>query len=127
MQADISGAQRKILTSSVRPAQATYGAVGIPLQDGHTLPFVVERGWSAPAGTYSEAFYLVDPSTREVLYDSGLREEAIWGLQALTDLRNEVTEQLTLAPGQYRIVFSLGGIQGGELDIEAFEVAEEAA
>lgn len=127
MEADISGTQRKILTSSVRPARANQGDQGIPLQDGKSLPFVVERGWSAPAGTYPEAFYLVDPKTGEVLYESSVREEAIWGLQALTHLRDEITDHITLKPGQYQIVFSLGGFRGGELEVEAFEVADEAA
>lgn len=127
MQADISGTQRKILTSSVRPALSGHGDHGIPLQDGKTMPFVVERGWSAPAGTYSEAFYIVEPATGEVLYESPVREEAIWGLQALTDLKDEVTEHISLKPGQYQIVFSLGGARGGEIEVEAFEVADEAA
>ena len=127
MQADISGTQRKTLTSSVRPALARHGGEGIPLQDGKTMPFVVERGWSAPAGTYPEAFYIVDPATSEVLYESPVREEAIWGLQALTDLTDEVTEHISLKPGQYQIVFSLGGARGGEIEVEAFEVADEAA
>lgn len=127
MEADISGMQRKTLTSAVRPALANHGLTGIPLQEGKTLPFIVERGWSAPAGTYSEAFYIVNPKTSEVLYESPVREEAIWGLQALTDLRDEVTHHITLEPGQYQIVFSLGGARGGELEVEAFEVAEEAA
>ena len=127
MQADISGTQRKILTSRVRPVLASHGESGIPLQDGKAMPFIVERGWSAPAGTYPEAFYIVDPKTGEVLYESPVREEAIWGLQALTDLRDEVHEHISLSPGQYQIVFSLGGARGGELDVEAFEVADEAA
>lgn len=127
MEADISGTQRKILTSSVRPARTDHGDQGIPLQDGKSLPFVVERGWSAPAGTYPEAFYIVDPKTDEVLYESPVRETAIWGLQALTDLRSEITDHITLKPGQYQIVFSLGGFRGGELEVEAFEVADEAA
>ena len=127
MEADISGTQRKTLTSSVRPAQISHGETGIPLQDGKTLPFIVERGWSAPAGTYPEAFYIVDPKTSEVLYESAVRERDIWGLQALTDVRDEVDGQINLKPGQYQIVFSLGGARGGELDVEAFEVAEEAA
>ena len=127
MEADINGTQRKILTSSVRPVRPNQGDHGIPLQDGKSLPFVVERGWSAPAGTYPEAFYIVDPKTDEVLYESPVREQAIWGLQALTDLSDEVTDHITLEAGQYQIVFSLGGFRGGEIEVEAFEVADEAA
>lgn len=127
MEADISGTQRKTLTSGVRPARPSHGTSGIPLQEGKSLPFIVERGWSAPAGTYPERFFVVDPKSREVIYESPERLEAIWGLQALTELSDEVDAHLTLEPGQYQIVFSLGGVQGGELEVEAFEVAEEAA
>jgi len=32
-----------------------------------------------------------------------------------------------LAPGGYALVFSLGGMMGGEVPVEAFEVSAEAA
>jgi hypothetical protein len=52
----------------------------------------------------------------------------VWGLQSLTEYRDEVTEPLRMQPGKYLVVFSLGGIMGGQLEVEAAEVpAEEAA
>ena len=115
------------MTSRIAPVRAGHGDSGIPLRDGRTLPFVVERGWLAPIGYYEEAWFLVDPQTREVLYEAPKRVELIRGLQALTELRDEVTEPLTLAPGRYLIVFALGGLKGGEVEAEAAEIASEEA
>jgi hypothetical protein len=128
MEADIAGSQRKVVTSSVHPARGGREAEGIMLRDGRTLPFVVSRSWSAPAGVYVEQWFLVDPTTREVLHQSEPRETSIWGLQALTELTEEVGDGLPLAPGTYLVVFALGGLMGGELEVEAAEApAEEAA
>ena len=52
MQADINGPQRKVLVATVRPAKTAHGASGIALRRGRTLPFVIYRQWSAPAGYY---------------------------------------------------------------------------
>jgi hypothetical protein len=127
MQADVDGHQRKVVTSRVRPARAAHGDDGIPLRRGHTLPFVVERAWNAPMGHYPEQFFIVDPGTREVLYASPLVERAIWGLQSLTEVADEVSTPIELAPGNYLVVFALGGVKGGEIDVEATEVEDAAA
>jgi hypothetical protein len=91
------------------------------------LPFVVNRSWSAPEGYYAEGWYLIDPATREVLYEGPRKTRLIWGLQGLTEIADEVTQPLALEPGNYQIVFALGDQQGGELDVSAVEVGEEAA
>jgi hypothetical protein len=128
MEADIEGSQRKVMTSSVRPVDTTLGTSGIGLRHDRTLPFAVSRAWSAPAGVYAEQWMLADPETREVLFESDVRESLIWGLQALTELSDEVTAPIELTPGSYLVVFALGALQGGELQVEAFEApAEEAA
>jgi hypothetical protein len=128
MEADGAGLQRKVVTSRVRPARRTDGSSGIALRDGRALPFVVGRAWSAPAGVYIEQWYLVDPGTREVLYESRERQAAIWGLQALTELSDEVRDSVGLRPGTYLVVFALSRVVGGELEVEAFEApVEEAA
>lgn len=128
MEADISGSQRKVVVSSVRPVRSAHGDRGIPLKNGRALPFVVERAWSAPAGVYLEQWYLVDPATREVLFESDAHESLIWGLQGLTEMRDEVSADVELRPGTYLVVFALGGLMGGELEVTAAEVpAEEAA
>jgi hypothetical protein len=128
MEADISGSQRKVVVAAVRPARRAHGDAGIPLRRGRTLHFVVSRSWSAPAGVYPEQWFLVQPESREVLYESAVRETAIWGLQGLTELSDEIGEPIELQPGSYLVVFSLGGLMGGDLDVAAAEIpAEEAA
>ena len=128
MEADISGPQRKVLIHSVNPVRRTFGDEGIPVRDGKTLPFLVGREWSAPAGVYVERFYIIDPKTREVLYEGPSAERSLWGLQGLTRFETEVRDPISLSPGTYEIVFSLGGMLGGEFPVEAFDVsAEEAA
>ncbi|CAN5531492.1 hypothetical protein BH24ACT26_BH24ACT26_09450 [soil metagenome] len=128
MEADISGSQRKVVMMRVRPTRPAHGHTGIALKKGRSLPFVVSRGWSAPAGVYREQWFLVDPATREVLLESTAQERAIWGLQGLTELADEVTQPLELRAGTYLLVFSLGGLMGGEFEVEASEApAQEAA
>lgn len=127
MQADISGSQRKTVAHSVRPARLAHGSAGIPLKGGKTLPFFVSRGWSAPLGEYVERFYIIDPKSREVLFEGPERTELVRGLQAVTEFQDEVTVPFELAPGTYGLIFALGGMLGGEATVEAYEVVEEAA
>jgi hypothetical protein len=128
VEAELDGPQRKVVTSRVYPAKLAHGDVGIPLRAGRSLPFVVSREWSAPAGNYVEAWYLVHPETREVLFEGPQREILVWGLQSLSEFRDEVAEPIRLQPGTYLVVFALGGLMGGQVEVEAAEApAEEAA
>ncbi|MGH2757464.1 MAG: hypothetical protein ACRDI3_06720 [Actinomycetota bacterium] len=127
MEADIAGHQRKVVRSLVRPLRAAVGVQGIPVRAGSTLPFSVARGWNAPAGYYPEGWYLVIPDTGEVLHEAYGEVTLIWGLQSVTDLTTAMSEPIELAPGRYQIVFVLGGIRGGTIDVEAFEASSEAA
>lgn len=127
MEADIAGAQRKILEASARPLRSSFGSSGIPVSGGTTLPFVVTRRWSAPAGRYREAWYLVHPETGEVYFEGPQRVVLIWGLQAPTTVEDVVREPVELAPGSYKLVFALGGLKGGEADVEALGAGADAA
>ena len=128
MQADINGPQRKILAAGARPLKPTHGLEGIAIRDGRTLPFVVHRQWSAPAGYYVEQWFLVKPETGEVFIEGLAKEALVLGLQARTELIDEVTDALPLEPGAYQLVFALGGLKGGEVDVQVVEApAEEAA
>ena len=127
MEADIAGNQRKLVRSRIRPVRSAYGTDGIVVRDGKTLPFVVARGWNAPAGYYPEAFYIVDPRTAEVYYESPRATRLIWGLPAVTDVETEVVQPIDLPPGTYQVVFALGGIKGGEATVEVTEVDTQAA
>jgi hypothetical protein len=127
MEADIHGLQRKVVSCGVRPLKACHGAAGIPLERGRTLPFVVRREWSAPAGHYPERWYLVVPDSGEVLFEGPERPELlIWGLQSMTEVTDEVMDPLSLGPGTYLMVFALGGVKGGEMEVEAVEIGATA-
>ena len=128
MEAEIHGNQQKVMSARVAPVRVAFGDSGIPTRNGRTLPFKLTRAWSAPAGHYVERWYLVQPETREVLYEGPARDTLIIGLQGLTELTDEVTEPIPLEPGGYLIVFALNGILGGQFDVEAVEApANEAA
>jgi hypothetical protein len=127
MEADVNGAQRKVLVSNAAPLKPSHGDGGIALRAGRSLPFVLRREWSAPAGHYEETWYLVVPATREVVFEGPRRELLIWGLQSLTEVVDEILEPISMQPGTYEIVFSLGGVMGGTLEIEAADAPEEEA
>jgi hypothetical protein len=127
MEADINGTQQKVVSCLVAPVRRAHGNEGIVVRDGKTLPFSVTREWSAPAGHYEERWYLVNPESREVLYEAPARDVLIWGLQALTDVTDRCTEPIPLPAGQYSIIFALGGLMGGEWEIEVSEAPSEEA
>jgi hypothetical protein len=120
--ADISGPQRRVLAFKIGPAKPSHGDVGIPLSRGRTLPFVVWRQWIAPAGHYAERFYIVDKDSREIIWEGPQREQTTWGLQGATEERTTIDDSFPLEPGNYLVVFALGGVSGGEFDVNAFEV-----
>ncbi|MDQ4144154.1 MAG: hypothetical protein M3198_10510 [Actinomycetota bacterium] len=127
MEADIEGYQRKVVSTRVAPARVTFGDSGIPIRKGKTLPFRLSRQWSAPAGQYVERWYLVQPDTREVLHEGPARTVSLFGLQALTEITDDVTVPIPLQPGSYQIFYSLNGLLGGQFDVEAIEAPAEAA
>ncbi len=110
---------------TVRPARVSHGVSGIPLQDGIALPFVVERKWNAPAGYYPEQWFLIDPESREILFEGPTQRILVWGLASWTDVSTPVPGGFPLAPGTYQIVLALGGRMGGEAPVEAVEVPAE--
>ncbi len=127
MEADVSGHQRKLMSGSVRPARNAHGGSGIAIRDGRALPFVVTRKWNAPAGQYREQWFLVHPETKEILFEGPERRVLIWGLQSLTELRDDLAGDFPLPPGDYRLVFALDRVLGGELEVSATEAPSEAA
>ncbi len=128
MQADINGPQRKILSASVRPAKAAHGSEGIAVRDGRSLPFIVTREWSAPAGYYSEQWFLVKPDSGEVMFEGPAVTRLVWGLQSRSEFVDTIETPIPLEPGSYQVVFALDRLRGGDLDVTAVEApAEEAA
>lgn len=122
MEADVKGPQRKVIASEVRPIRRAHGEAGISLRHGKALPFTVLRSWVAPAGYYVEQWWLVHPETKDILYESEPREALIWGLQATTELLDEVHASIPLEAGTYHLVFSLGGLKGSEVEVEAVDL-----
>jgi hypothetical protein len=120
--ADVKGAQRTVLVFEVKPLKLSHGQAGIPVQEGRTLPFTVRRQWVAPAGHYAERFFVVDKETREIIYEGPERLQATWGLQGVTEETTTITDSFALDPGTHLVVFALGGVSGGEFDVEAVEV-----
>lgn len=127
MEAEIHGSQRKVVSLRVAPARSTFGDSGIPTRKGQTLPFELSREWSAPAGQYAEQWFLVQPDSREVLHEGPVRRVSLVGLQALTEVTDEVSTPISLEPGNYQIFLSLNGLLGGQFDVEAIEAPAEAA
>lgn len=127
MEADLEGLQRKVMRSSIRPQRSSYGTEGIVVRDGQTLPFVVTRGWNAPAGYYPETFYIVTADAGEVYYEAPTEVRLIWGLPSITDVSSVVEEPIELPPGDYKVVFALGGIKGGEADVKVSDQGARAA
>ena len=127
MEADLKGRQRKVVTLSVAPIRSSFGDSGIPVRKGKTLPFRLAREWSAPAGQYVEQWFIVQPDTREVFHEGPARQVSLFGLQALTEVVDEVTVPIPLEPGSYQIFFSIDGVLGGQFDVEAVEAPAEAA
>lgn len=125
--AEISGPQRSVLSFTVKPTKQSHGASGIPLRGGRTLPFTVWRQWIAPAGHYTERFYIVDRESREIIYEGPERLQSAWGLQGATEETTEIAESFPLAAGTYLLVFALGGVSGGEFEVTAFEIPSEGA
>jgi hypothetical protein len=120
--ADLSGPQRRVLAFKIVPAKPSQGDSGIPLRRGRTLPFVVWRQWIAPAGHYAERFYIVDKDSREIIWEGPQRHQTTWGLQGATEERTAIDDSFPLEAGNYLVVFALGGVSGGEFDVNAFEV-----
>ncbi len=127
MEADVAGPQRTVVESRVAPLRRSHGEWGIATRSGKTLPFKVNRMWSAPAGHYPEQWFLVNPGSREVLYEGPLEERMIWGLQSPTEVTDEVTDEIALDPGVYLVVFALGGILGGQAEVHAYEAPLDQA
>ena len=120
--ADIKGPQRRVLATEVRPVKPSQGDAGIPLSGERTLPFTVWRQWIAPAGHYAERFYIVDKDSREIIWEGPERRQTTWGLQGATEEKTTVDDSIRLKAGNYLLVFALGGVSGGEFDVDAFEV-----
>ena len=98
---------------------------GILLQDGYTLPFLVERGWSGPAGHYIEEWWIA-AGNGPVLFHFGWHEIFVHGLQSVSRFVDRVDHRIPLEPGRYHLAFGIMGVFMGAVDFEARAVEPAA-
>jgi hypothetical protein len=100
------------------------GASGLPLEDGHTLPFVVDRGWVGPAGTYIEQWSIRDGD--KILYRHPAKYIEVRGFQSVRRFSDTVRAPLRLEPGIYDITFVVEDYRMGSFAVEAGPLSEHA-
>jgi hypothetical protein len=91
---------------------------GIAIEDGRTRPFIVERGWSGPAGTYIEQWSILREG-RYVVHQSRPRYISVRGMQAVSQQVDRVERAIEMEPGTYDLVFIVEGFRMGVVQIEA--------
>jgi hypothetical protein len=91
---------------------------GIALEDGRTRPFVVERGWSGPGGTYVEQWSILREG-RYVVHQSRPRYISVRGMQTVSKEVDRVDRPIAMEPGTYDLVFTVEGFRMGAVKIEA--------
>jgi hypothetical protein len=94
---------------------------GILVEDGLTLPFLVERGWSGPSGNYLEQ-WSIRRSGREVLHTGALRPISVRGPQSVTRYTDRVDDPIPLETGTYLLAFV---IEGRFMGSKEFQVSSE--
>ena len=90
---------------------------GLPLENGGTAPFVVDRGWVGPAGTYIEEWSIRRGD--KVLYRHPAAYIEVRGFQAVRRFTDTVRTPLALEPGEYEIVLVVEGYRMGSFTVEA--------
>jgi hypothetical protein len=106
----------QLVRPRVAPAARPW-ELGIPLEDGKTSPFVVERGWVGPAGTYIEEWSIRRGD--RVLYRHPPAYIEVRGFQSVRRFTDTVRTPLTLEPGHYDIVLVVEGYRMASFGVEA--------
>src|SRR5258708_28869616 len=96
---------------------------GLPIEDGHTLPFVVDRGWVGPAGTYIEQWSIRTGET--VLYRHPAKYIEVRGFQSVRRFADTVKAPIRLEPGIYDITFVVEDYRMGSFAVEAHPLSAE--
>src|SRR5437879_5907526 len=105
----------------VAPADRPW-ASGLPLEDGHTLPFIVDRGWVGPAGTYIEQWSI--RAGGRILYLHPARYIEVRGFQSVRRFSDTVTVPLKLEPGIYDVTFVVEEYRMGSFAVEVGPLSE---
>lgn len=106
-----------LVKAKVSPAERPWEE-GITLEDGRSRPFVVERGWSGPGGTYVEQWAILRDG-RYVVHQSKPRYISVRGLQSVSTEVDRIDKPIAMEPGTYDLVFVVEGFRMGSAKIEA--------
>lgn len=113
-----------LVAPRVFPVAAPWDS-GLPVDNGSTSPFVVDRGWVGPAGTYIEEWSIRDGDT--VLYRHPPSYIQVRGHQAVRRFSDTVVVPIALEPGIYDIIFVVEKYRMGSFVAEAASPAQLAA
>lgn len=109
----------ELVKARVAPADEPYEE-GIRLKQGRTLPFLVERSWSGPAGSYIEQ-WSIRRGGKDILFSSDPKSIWVRGPQSIRSFVDRMEEPITLEPGTYNLVFVAEGYFMGSREITASE------
>lgn len=106
----------ELIDARVSPADNPT-ATGIVLEGGLSRPFLVERGWSGPAGYYLECFAISRGA--EVAFRSLPRQIFVRGPQTVTRHSDLVEEGVRLEEGAYQLTFYADDVAVDAVAVEA--------
>ncbi|MGH2707505.1 MAG: hypothetical protein ACRDJK_04350, partial [Actinomycetota bacterium] len=114
----------QLMKARVAPADRPWEQ-GIDLADGNTRPFVVERSWSGPAGTYIEEWSIRRDG--KVLYRRPSGYIRIRGMQSVSTYSEWIENPIALDPGAHELVFVVEGYLMGSAGIEVLTPSQRQA
>jgi hypothetical protein len=91
---------------------------GIALEEGRSRPFLVERGWSGPGGTYIEQWTILKEG-RYVVHQGRPKYISVRGMQSISKEVDRIERPIEMEPGEYDLVFVVEGFRMGSVKIEA--------
>jgi hypothetical protein len=106
----------QLVAPRVFPLAAPWDS-GLPVENGTTRAFVVDRGWVGPAGTYIEEWSI--RSGDKVHYRHPPSYIQVRGHQAVRRFSDTVELPITLEPGLYDITFVVEKYRMGSFVAEA--------
>jgi hypothetical protein len=107
----------ELVTARVVPEDRPFEE-GILIEDGLTMPFLVERGWSGPSGYYLEQ-WSIRRSGSEILYTGELKPIFVRGPQSVTQYTDRVDTPFELEEGTYLLAFVVEGRFMASKEIQA--------
>jgi len=115
----------ELIKARVAPLESPHQD-GLVILSGRVAPFLVERGWAGPSGSYWEQ-WSIRKGNREIVHQGEMRQIYVRGIQSITSYTDEVQTPITLEPGEYQLVFIVEGLFMGSVEIQATEKPSAAA